>query len=32
MTALDWTVAFGGLVAIAIVNWFFFLAGKRRVR
>lgn len=32
MTTLDWIVVAGGLALIAIVNWFFFVAGKRRER
>jgi len=32
MTALDWVVIAGGLASIAIVNWYFFVAGRRRAR
>src|SRR5687768_9060637 len=28
MSAADWLVVFGGLGAIAWVNWYFFLAGR----
>lgn len=30
MTSLDWIVIAGGLAAIAFVNWYFFVAGRRR--
>ena len=29
MTILDWIVIAGGLAAIAWVNWYFLLAGRR---
>ncbi|HET9004705.1 MAG TPA: cupredoxin domain-containing protein, partial [Gemmatimonadaceae bacterium] len=30
MTATDWAVVVGGIVAIAWVNWYFFLAERRK--
>ena len=27
---LDWAVIAGALAAIAVVNWYFFVAGRRR--
>jgi len=30
MTSLDWIVIAAALAAIAIVNWYFFIAGRRR--
>jgi len=30
MTSLDWIVIAAALAAIAIVNWYFFVAGRRR--
>ena len=30
MTSLDWMVIAGGLAAIGIVNWYLFVAGRRR--
>lgn len=30
MTSLDVIVIAGGMAAIGIVNWYFFLAGRRR--
>jgi len=30
MTSLDWIVSAAALAAIAIVNWYFFVAGRRR--
>jgi hypothetical protein len=30
MTSLDWIVIASGLAAIGIVNWYFFVAGRRR--
>lgn len=32
MTAADWLVVAGGFAAIALVNWYFFVAGRRPAR
>jgi hypothetical protein len=32
MSGPDWVVLIGGMAAIALVNWWFFLAGERRGR
>lgn len=29
MSALDWAVLLAGAAAVAWVNWYFFLAGRR---
>ncbi len=32
MTPLEWAVVLGGAAAIAWVNWYFFLAGRKETR